>query len=184
MKKGIITDQLTSAWLLVQMPVDSSARLTAMQLVWALDRHWSRKSLVGADILPLSALQKTQDSWYGVTQCHVVLVHLCLDNVVGIKTYLMLWGIKFNRGKWKASSHQESNPGFLPWATSALPLSYDNWTTTSPHNPPLYCTSGIHWLISLAPTPSPVACSTVKRESACTFPHVSDITGRKTTERL
>ena len=33
----------------------------------------------------------------------------------------------------KAGGHQELNPGHLAWATSALPLSYDNWTTT-PHN--------------------------------------------------
>ena len=35
----------------------------------------------------------------------------------------------------KASSHQESNPGHLACAASALPLSYDNRTTTSPQNP-------------------------------------------------
>ena len=35
----------------------------------------------------------------------------------------------------KASSHRESNPGHLACAASALPLSYDNRTTTSPHNP-------------------------------------------------
>ena len=40
-----------------------------------------------------------------------------------------------SRGKWKAGSHQESNPGHLACAASALPLSHDNWTTTNPHNP-------------------------------------------------
>ena len=35
----------------------------------------------------------------------------------------------------KAGSRQESNPGHLACAASALPLSYDNRTTTSPHNP-------------------------------------------------
>ena len=35
----------------------------------------------------------------------------------------------------KAVSHQESNPGHLASAVCALPLSYSNWTTTSPHNP-------------------------------------------------
>ena len=35
----------------------------------------------------------------------------------------------------KAGSHWESNPGHLACAASALPLSYDNRTTTSPHNP-------------------------------------------------
>ena len=35
----------------------------------------------------------------------------------------------------KVSSHWESNPGHLACAASALPLSYDNWTTTNPHNP-------------------------------------------------
>ena len=34
-----------------------------------------------------------------------------------------------------AGSRLESNPGHLARAVSALPLSYDNWTTTSPHNP-------------------------------------------------
>ena len=35
----------------------------------------------------------------------------------------------------KASSCRELNPGHLACIASALPLSYDNWTTTSPHNP-------------------------------------------------
>ena len=35
----------------------------------------------------------------------------------------------------KADSRQESNPGHMACAASALPLSYDNQTTTSPHNP-------------------------------------------------
>ena len=35
----------------------------------------------------------------------------------------------------KAGSRWESNPGHLACAASALPLSYDNRTTTSPHNP-------------------------------------------------
>ena len=34
----------------------------------------------------------------------------------------------------------ESNPGHLTCAASSLPLTYDQWTTTSPHN--IYCTSG------------------------------------------
>ena len=39
-------------------------------------------------------------------------------------------------GSEKAGSHRESNPlGHLACAASALPLSYDNRTTTSPHNP-------------------------------------------------
>ena len=38
-------------------------------------------------------------------------------------------------GSKKAGSHPESNPGHLACAASALPLSYDNRTTTSPHNP-------------------------------------------------
>ena len=37
----------------------------------------------------------------------------------------------------KAGTRRESNPGHTPltWATSALPLSYGNRITTSPHNP-------------------------------------------------
>ena len=35
----------------------------------------------------------------------------------------------------KAGSHRESKPGHLACAASALPLSYDNRTTTSTHNP-------------------------------------------------
>ena len=35
----------------------------------------------------------------------------------------------------KAGSCQESNPGHLACAASALPLSHNNRTTTSPHNP-------------------------------------------------
>ena len=33
-------------------------------------------------------------------------------------------------------------PGLLAWAASALPLSYDKWTTTIPHNPHVYCAGG------------------------------------------
>ena len=49
----------------------------------------------------------------------------------------MLWGE--NRGKWKS----QQSPGVKPrtplaWATSALPLSHNSRTTTSPHNPLLY----------------------------------------------
>ena len=40
----------------------------------------------------------------------------------------------------KAGSHLESNP--------ALPLSYDNWTTTSPHNP-LYVLHRVDWNASV-----------------------------------
>ena len=35
----------------------------------------------------------------------------------------------------KPSSRRESNPGHLACAASALTLSYNNRTTTSPHNP-------------------------------------------------
>ena len=35
----------------------------------------------------------------------------------------------------KAGSRQESNPGCLACAASALSLSYNNQTTTNPHNP-------------------------------------------------
>ena len=38
-------------------------------------------------------------------------------------------------GGEKDGSHQESNPGHLTCAASVLPLSYDNQTTISPHNP-------------------------------------------------
>ena len=46
----------------------------------------------------------------------------------------MLWGE--NRGKWKSQQLPGVEPRTpLAWATSALPLSYDNLTTTCPHNP-------------------------------------------------
>ena len=35
----------------------------------------------------------------------------------------------------KAGSRWKLNPGHLPCAASALPLTYDSWTTTNPHNP-------------------------------------------------
>ena len=38
-------------------------------------------------------------------------------------------------GSEKAGSCWESNPGHLAYAASALPLSYNNRTTTSSHNP-------------------------------------------------
>ena len=60
----------------------------------------------------------------------------------------MLWGK--NRVKWKASSHQESNPGHLACAASALPLSYDNWRTTSPPSQSSMCTAQVvKWQVIL-----------------------------------
>ena len=38
----------------------------------------------------------------------------------------------------KGGSRWESEPGHLACAASALPLSYNKWTTTSPHNPLIY----------------------------------------------
>ena len=56
----------------------------------------------------------------------------------------MLWGE--NRGKWK----NRQSPGVEPrtplaWAASALPLSHNSWTTTSPHNP-LYVLHKWYWM--------------------------------------
>ena len=49
----------------------------------------------------------------------------------------MLWG-KIEESE-KASSRRELNPGHLACAASALPLTYDNQTTTSPYKSlPLY----------------------------------------------
>ena len=53
-----------------------------------------------------------------------------------------------NRRKWKASCHWESISGFLAWATSALSLSYDNWTTTCPDNL-LYVLHRWYWMPQL-----------------------------------
>ena len=51
----------------------------------------------------------------------------------------------------KAGSRWDSNPGHLTCAASALPLSYNNWTTTSPHSPLYVYTAQVssvaeHWL--------------------------------------
>ena len=37
-------------------------------------------------------------------------------------------------GSEKVGSHWELNPGHLVWTTSAVPMSYDNQTTTNTHN--------------------------------------------------
>ena len=60
----------------------------------------------------------------------------CLELLphVDKKKSLMLYEAKIVESN-KAGSHWESEPGHLACAASALPLSYDNWTTTSPHNP-------------------------------------------------
>ena len=59
----------------------------------------------------------------------------------------MFWGQ--NKGKWKAGSCQELNPGHLACTASALPLSYNSQTTTSPHNP-LYVLHRWDWNASVA----------------------------------
>ena len=43
------------------------------------------------------------------------------------------------------SQELESNPGHLAWATSALPLIHDSWTTINPHNP-LYVLHRWYWM--------------------------------------
>ena len=44
-----------------------------------------------------------------------------------------IWGK--NRGKWKSQQASGVKPRTpLAWAATALPLSYNNWTTTNPHN--------------------------------------------------
>ena len=48
----------------------------------------------------------------------------------------------------------------LDWATSALPQSHDSQTTTNPHNPLYYCTSGIYWISLISRLCAFVACST------------------------
>ena len=45
----------------------------------------------------------------------------------------MLW-VEIEESE-KAGSRRRLNPGSLAWAASALPLSHDNRTTTTPHNP-------------------------------------------------
>ena len=58
----------------------------------------------------------------------------------------------------KAGSHRESNPGHLDCAASALPLSYDNQTTTGPHNP-LYVLHRWDWNTSVATPGSHSVCA-------------------------
>ena len=59
----------------------------------------------------------------------------------------MIWG-KIEKST-NAGSHRELNPGHLACAASALPLSYDSWTTTSSHNP-LYVLHRWDWNVSVA----------------------------------
>ena len=56
---------------------------------------------------------------------------ICFGRLEMHNTYLNVFEAKIE----KASSRQESNPGHLACAASALPLSYNNRTTTNPHNP-------------------------------------------------
>ena len=42
--------------------------------------------------------------------------------------------LRLNRGSEMPGSHWELNLGHLTCAASALPLSYDNWTTTRPQD--------------------------------------------------
>ena len=66
------------------------------------------------------------------------LMHACVVyhhylNVRPIRELKRIWG-KIEESE-KAGNCQESNPGHLACAASALPLSHDSQTTTSPHNP-------------------------------------------------
>ena len=58
----------------------------------------------------------------------------------GIKRDEMFFEVKTEESE-EARSRLESKLGHLVCAASALPPSYDNQTTTNPHNP-LYCTGG------------------------------------------
>ena len=62
--------------------------------------------------------------------CVVYHHYLNARHIRELKRIWIFWGKIEESEKAK-----ESNPGHLAWAASALPLSYDNWTTTSHHNP-------------------------------------------------
>ena len=57
--------------------------------------------------------------------------------VLWLKERLDVFEAKVEKSE-KAGSRRELNPGHLTCAASALPLSYDNRTTTNPHNPLLW----------------------------------------------
>ena len=57
--------------------------------------------------------------------------------ILWLKERLDVFETKVEKSE-KAGSRRELNPGHLACAASALPLSYDNRTTTSPHNPLLW----------------------------------------------
>ena len=59
---------------------------------------------------------------------------IALNNVVWNKEKFRCYEAQIEESE-KAGSRRESNPGHLACAASTLPLSYDNRTTTSPHNP-------------------------------------------------
>lgn len=54
-----------------------------------------------------------------------------LEYILSWKCRHVMHEAKFNGGRWKANSHQESNPTVLGWANRFLPLNYDHQTITS-----------------------------------------------------
>ena len=105
-----------------------------------------------------------------VVQCRflTLTVHTIINNLwILKKTCFMLATVtqalnaqlrrEANRGKWKAGSYQESNLWHLACAVSALRLSYNNHTTTSPQFNWWQQCALFHsmWLVSLKPNVRP-----------------------------
>ena len=65
-----------------------------------------------------------------------------------LSTLASYWNKYILRQKWKWKGQHSPGikprrPGHLACAVSALPLNYDNHTTTNPHNPRLVCTAQV-----------------------------------------
>ena len=76
------------------------------------------------------------------------LITLGATTFLKLKEKLDVFEAKIEESE-KAGSRRESNPGHLAWAASGLPLSYDNRTTPSPHNP-LYILHRWYWSASVS----------------------------------
>ena len=60
---------------------------------------------------------------------------IIMQDDYGIKTSSIIrCNLMFETENKNTGSRRESNPGHLACAASILPLSYDNWTATNPHN--------------------------------------------------
>ena len=82
----------------------------------------------------MSYATQHNDNFIKDQPCNHSIISKSFNNLHALKWIFRCYEVKIEESE-KAGSCRESNPGHQACAASALPLSYNSRTTTSPHNP-------------------------------------------------